>query len=68
MFALFLLVVAIATYCVGFIILDISRYIGHMIAFTRSDSTIKSVGGIYTLPMYILTICVPFIVWYCWTH
>ena len=67
MFALFLLVVAIATYCVGYMVLDISRYIGTAIAFTRSDSTIKKVGGIEAVPMYILTLCIPFIVWYCWT-
>ena len=68
MFALFLLVVAIATYCVGYMVLDISRYIGMMIAFTRTDSTIEKVGGIQPLPMYILTLCIPFIVWYCWAH
>ena len=67
MFALFLLVVAIATYCAGYIIFDTARHIGTAIAFTRTDSTIKKVGGIHTLPMYILTLCVPFIVWYCWT-
>ena len=36
--------------------------------FVRPESTIKKVDGIYTSPMYILTLCVPFIVWYCWTH
>lgn len=68
MFALFLLVVTIATYCVGFMVLDISRYIGMMIGFTRTDSTIKKVSSINRVPSYILTLCIPFIVWYCWTH
>ena len=68
MFALFLLAVTVATYCVGYIIMDTARYIGMMIAFTRTDSTIKKVGGISALPVYILTPCVPFIVWYCWAH
>lgn len=68
MFALFILVVAITTYCVGYMVLDVVRYVGSAIAFTRADSTIKKVGGISTPPVYIFTVCVPFIVWYCWTH
>lgn len=68
MFALFLLVVSIATYCVAYTVLDAARYIGMMIGFTRTDSTIKKVSAINAIPSYILTLCIPFIVWYCWTH
>ena len=68
MFALFLLVVAIATYCVGFLIMDIARYVVQAIGFTRTDSTIKKVDGLSGFPCYILPLLVAFIVWYCWTH
>ena len=68
MFTLFILVVAIATYCVCYTTMDAARYIGMMIGFTRTDSTIKKVSAINGVPSYILTVCVPFIVWYCWTH
>ena len=68
MFALFILVVAITTYCAAFAISDAIRYIGMMIAFNRVDSGIRKVDGINAFAYYIIAGCVPFIVWYCWTH
>lgn len=68
MIALFILVVAITTYAIAYLFMDMVSYIGLMIAFNRPDSGITKVGGINTPPAYILAVCIPFIVWYCWTH
>lgn len=68
MFALFILVVAITTYAIAYLFMDMVRYIGMMIAFNRPDSGITKVGGVDTPTTYILAVCIPFIVWYCWTH